>query len=181
MNRKVKFMYMLFVSLFISSSLLCGISSAEPEEPEEQEEIAIGADYSAVGEEVVETDDAADEETNSNSGTTPTSTGSPVEINIDFSGGGSFWEAGAEGAEEIIRVVDGNSDNFVYIQSIIIYIGIIVAVVVTTIYGIQWLMATPAKKQQLKQSLVPLIIGVALLAIGPKLTITLVKTFMVLN
>lgn len=60
-----------------------------------------------------------------------------------------------------------------HIQSLIMLIGTISAVVVSLIYGIQWAMATSQRRQELKASIWPLTIGVALLAIGPKLAITL--------
>jgi len=88
----------------------------------------------------------------------------------------TFWEAGDAGADIIIGKVDADASPFVFVQSLIVYIGVITAVVVVLVYGIQWIMATPAKKQQLKAALVPLIIGVILLAIGPKLTISIVET-----
>jgi len=43
------------------------------------------------------------------------------------------------------------------------------------VYGIQCVMATPAKKQQLKSALVPILIGVTLLVIGPSLTFKIVE------
>lgn len=60
-----------------------------------------------------------------------------------------------------------------HIQSLIMLTGAVSAVVVSLIYGIQWVMATSQRRQELKASMWPLIIGVALLAIGPKLAITI--------
>ena len=63
-----------------------------------------------------------------------------------------------------------------HVQSLIILIGTVSAVVVVLIYGIQWVMATSQRRQELKASIWPLTIGVALLAIGPKLAIKIYNT-----
>ena len=51
--------------------------------------------------------------------------------------------------------------------SIIKTIGFIMAVVMVFIYAIKWMMATPQKKQELKERLWYLAIGVVLLVGGP--------------
>lgn len=55
------------------------------------------------------------------------------------------------------------------ILSILYMVGIATAVVVITVYGIQWLTANSAKKAELKAALVPLLIGMILLFAGVKL------------
>jgi len=92
-----------------------------------------------------------------------------------FAYASGFFESGKGGAEKIVGIIDGNATPFVYIQSIVMAVGAIVAVVVALVYGIQWVMATPAKKQQLKSALVPILIGVTLLVIGPSLTFKIVE------
>ena len=45
-------------------------------------------------------------------------------------------------------------------------IGIIVAVIVTVAFGIQWIVATPAKKAELKGKMWNLVIGIAILLLA---------------
>lgn len=88
---------------------------------------------------------------------------------------GSFFNYSASTA---INKVNDNMTPMMHIQSLIMYSGIFIAVAVVGIYAVQWMMATPAKRQELKASMWPLIIGVALLVIGPKLAINIYNEFL---
>lgn len=82
---------------------------------------------------------------------------------------------GAAGGNIDYSVVDGQLDFVYHIQSIIMLVGCIAAAAVTGIYAIQWLTATPARRQELKASLFPLGIGIALLILGPTFAVMIVN------
>lgn len=65
----------------------------------------------------------------------------------------------------------------VNIQAVVMGVGVVAAVVVVAIYAIQWMMATPAKRQELKAGMWPLIIGVFLLICGSALTTKIYDMF----
>lgn len=75
---------------------------------------------------------------------------------------------------------DGNKmlSPIYHIQSLIMLIGTVVAVIVVGVYGIQWMVATPAKRQELKSGMIPLILGVILLVLGPRLAMLIVNNLM---
>jgi len=52
------------------------------------------------------------------------------------------------------------------IYKLIQNVGIIVAVIVTVAFGIQWIVATPAKKAELKGKMWNLVIGIAILLLA---------------
>lgn len=87
----------------------------------------------------------------------------------------SFFEKGEDGFKNVKVYLNGNNDNVVTplkdIQRLVLLIGTFLGVIVSLIYGIQWVTATSAKRQELKAGLYPLVIGVTLLVVGPRLTI----------
>lgn len=91
----------------------------------------------------------------------------------------NFFDAGHGGTGE--GIVNGFLDPVMHVQSLIMMIGVVSAVIVVLIYGIQWAMATSAKRQELKSGMWPLVIGIALLALGPKLANSIYEAFNVDN
>jgi len=87
-------------------------------------------------------------------------------------------QANKEKVKKAYDVIDGGLSPVLHIQSLIMMLGTIAAVIVMTIYGIQWVMANAAKRQDLKAGLWPLAIGVILLVIGPRLVILIVKALL---
>ena len=88
----------------------------------------------------------------------------------------AFFNAGKDNAKKGYDAVDGKIEPLLHIQSMIMMAGIYIAVIVVLIYACQWMLATPGKRQELKASLWPLVIGVILLVMGPKLAILIVNT-----
>ena len=100
---------------------------------------------------------------------------------------GYFFGAGAGVSEKVIERLESSEtkgenifreginlfDPIIHIQSLIMYMGIFIAVIIVSVYAIQWMLAAPARKQELKAGMWPLIIGVFLLTAGPKLTMTI--------
>lgn len=97
----------------------------------------------------------------------------------------NFFNAGRNNFNKIINgeikleIVDGGVTVIkegvdvapaIHIYKMILGVGVAAAVVVVAIYAIQWMMATPAKRQELKAGMWPLIIGVFLLICGSALT-----------
>lgn len=76
-----------------------------------------------------------------------------------------------------IKIVDENLKPVLHIQSLIIKIGVYAAVIIIMIFGIQWTMATPSKRQELKAGMIPLVLGVFLLVAGPSLAMLIINTF----
>lgn len=89
-----------------------------------------------------------------------------------------FFEKGKWGVESSFNVIDSKLSPVMHIQSLIMTIGTVAAVIIVGIYAIQWMIATPSKRQELKSSLFPLIIGVILLFVGPRLTIIIINALM---
>lgn len=86
-----------------------------------------------------------------------------------------FFNAGS-GKFNIIKTAINGTDKYgtvldpiYHIQSLIIFFGTLGAIIIMLVYGIMWVTANPAKRQELKASLWPLCIGVILLVIGPRL------------
>jgi hypothetical protein len=75
--------------------------------------------------------------------------------------------------KDVYGLVDGKLDPIIHIQSLVVMFGILIAVIVALIYGIQWMVAAPARRQELKAGMWPLMIGIILLAIGPKLAFSI--------
>jgi hypothetical protein len=55
------------------------------------------------------------------------------------------------------------------IFALLIKIGISISIIVILLFGVKWALASPAKRADLKQSIAPIIIGIALLFCGAKL------------
>jgi len=88
----------------------------------------------------------------------------------------AFFNAGKKDAEKGKAAVDVKIGAIKHIQSLIMAIGALGGVIVILIYGIQWAIATPNKRQELKSSILPLTLGVSLLVLGPRLAVTIYNT-----
>lgn len=88
----------------------------------------------------------------------------------------AFFNAGKKDAEKGKAAVDVKIGAIKHIQSLIMAIGALGGVIVILIYGIQWAIATPNKRQELKGSILPLTLGVSLLVLGPRLAVTIYNT-----
>lgn len=87
---------------------------------------------------------------------------------VAFAAGTSFTEVGQRdigaGGEDIKDKVDSLGGTAI---GIIKAVGLVIAVAMVFVYAIKWMMATPQKKQELKERLWYLAIGVVLLIGGP--------------
>ena len=89
-------------------------------------------------------------------------------------GGEDFFAAG--NPNEIYAIIDNDHGPIEYIASIVNLIAVFVAIIVVAIYGIQWLTANAAQKQQLKASLAPMLVGVFLIVVGPRFAMAIIRT-----
>lgn len=88
-----------------------------------------------------------------------------------------FFEAGKSTFEGRAKdIVNENLAPIKHIQRLIMLFGILISIIVILIYGIQWVTATSAKRQELKAGLYPLVIGIFLLGVGPTLGIEIYET-----
>ena len=72
-----------------------------------------------------------------------------------------------------------NYELFYHIQSLVMLFGTFLAVIVILVYSIQWVTATASRRQELKAGLWPLVIGIVLLVIGPKLVVGLYNSLLI--
>lgn len=91
----------------------------------------------------------------------------------------SFFNApGDDGINTINNLINNTGvAPAIHIYKMILGVGVVASVVVVAIYAIQWMMATPAKRQELKAGMWPLIIGVFLLVCGSALTTKIYDMF----
>lgn len=103
--------------------------------------------------------------------------GKGVNTNLGIGSGGFFGAADAGIISNAKTAINGELSPIKHVQSLIMLVGAIAAVIVVLVYGIQWTMATSAKRQELKAGMWPLAIGVILLSIGPKLALDMYGAF----
>ncbi len=92
----------------------------------------------------------------------------PSQHNVIIGGGSFTYQQAVENALQ--------NSGFKMIFSLILKIGWAVALIVVVIYGINWLLATPAKKAELKEAAKPILIAVFILAAGSGPAIKIVET-----
>lgn len=74
-----------------------------------------------------------------------------------ISGGDSFIEAASSSGTTLDTDKMKESSNMIY--NVLLSIGVIAAVIVATILGVQYMLAGAESKAQIKQSMIPFIIG----------------------
>ena len=90
---------------------------------------------------------------------------------------GHFFNKGVS-YNQMINEINIEMSPIKHIQGLIIYAGVLSAIVIVLVFSIQWVTANAAKRQELKAGLYPLTIGVVLLSIGPKITVLLYDMFL---